>query len=269
MPVTGNDIVNTVQIDAGGYMVTAGVTEGSVPPVAFIAGRGDSRAIWAPVLQRLRSGSATLTYDRAGIGDSDKFPFPGPLTYSSHARELAMLLHSGPLDGPFVVVAHSMGALIARSLAASNSGLMAGLVLIDGSVDELELWPSDRPATDGSGPLATLLDFPAGAAELATAPDPSAPAVVITRTPGRWPDPKATAAVDERWTRHQQNMARRLNAPLLAARDSGHYVHHEAAGLVAYAVDEVVLAVRAGLPSPSLNAVKVFEMGGQIAAPAR
>src|SRR5581483_4877100 len=122
-------------MDVGGYILAASVVSGGSPPAVFISGRGDGREVWAPVLSRLRSDAATLTYDRAGIGDSGKAPTPNPRCYSDLAGELVRLLHGVPLDRPFVVVAHSMGVLVARSLVASHPQMVAGLVLLDGSVD--------------------------------------------------------------------------------------------------------------------------------------
>lgn len=47
--------------------------------------------------------------------------------------------------GPVIVVAHSLGAVIARSLAAGHPQLVAGIVLLDGAVDDVILWPGSQP----------------------------------------------------------------------------------------------------------------------------
>lgn len=254
------------RFDVGGYYLAACVTAGNDPPVVFVSGRGDDHTVWAQVIAMLRAVTATVSYDRAAIGDSDPVPVGTARPHSALAAELVALLDRLPLTGPFVVVGHSLGAVIARSLAARYPALVAGLVLVDGSVDEVTLWPGIT-SFDGKGPQATLLDYPAGAAELAAAQYPDVPAVVITRTPGRpWPGAPSPEAIDERWTRHQQSMADRLNAVLLVANNSGHYVHVEAPNLVALAVDAVVEAVRAahrGLRA--LDASQVAAAGGTLA----
>jgi pimeloyl-ACP methyl ester carboxylesterase len=254
----------TVRVDVGQYQLAAELVAGGAPPTVFISGRGDGRTVWAHVLPLLRSGAATITYDRAGIGDSDPQPVRIPRPYSALSDELVKLLGGLPVSGPFVVVAHSLGAVIARSFAARHPDLVAGLVLVDGSVDEVALWPGTT-THDGRRPDATLLDYQTGAAELATARYPAIPAVVITRTPGRpWPGSPADDPVDRRWTHHQQTMADLFDAVLVIANDSGHYLQTEAAELVAMAVDAVTSAVVAGDGAVKIDSALAAAAGGQL-----
>jgi pimeloyl-ACP methyl ester carboxylesterase len=254
----------TVRVDVGGYCLAAELRPGGDPVTVFISGRGDSRTGWARVLRLLRTGTATVTYDRAGIGESDPHPVRTPRVYSALADELLILLDRMSARGPFVVVAHSLGAVIAKSLAARHPLLLAGLILVDGSVDEVTLWPGIT-SRDGTKPGATLLDYQAGAAELVGSQYPAVPAVVITCTPGRpWPGAPSSEEVDQRWTRHQQATADLFDAALLVAKDAGHYVHHEAAELVALAVDAVVDAVAAGDGVVKLNRAQVAAAGATL-----
>lgn len=252
-------------VDVGGYRLAADVTSGAQPVTVFISGRGDDRTVWSQVLPLLRTRTSTVVYDRAGIGESDPRPARTPQPYSVLADELVALLHGVPLTGPFVLVAHSMGAVIACSLAARHPTLVAGLVLIDGSVDEVALWPGIT-SRDGQSPAATHLDYKTGAAELASTPDPAVPAVVMTRTPGRpWPGAPAAQDVDRRWTRHQRQIADRLDAALLVADNSDHYLHHDASELVAWAIDATINAVLSGGAHVSLDSQQVMALGGSLA----
>jgi pimeloyl-ACP methyl ester carboxylesterase len=108
------------------------------------------------------------------------------------------------------------------------------------------LWPDYGPLVDGQGPRATTFDADLGAAELAGDRLPEVPTVVIARTPGRWRSPRADATVDQSWQDNQADLARRCQASLLIATDSGHDIPAEAPDLVAFGIDEVVRAVRTG-----------------------
>jgi pimeloyl-ACP methyl ester carboxylesterase len=88
---------------------------------------GASSAGWS----RLRDGIAALTrvvtYDRRGLGASPDGP--GGRGVAALAADLADVIQDA--GGPAVVVGHSLGATIARHLAATRADLVAGLVLID------------------------------------------------------------------------------------------------------------------------------------------
>lgn len=234
-----------VMVDVGGYQLAADLVLGADPLVVFLSGIGEGRTVWQNVVDLLDSNVAILVYDRAGIGDSGQRAINDtPLPFSALAGELAALLDGLQVDQPVVLVAHSFGAVVARSFAASDPNRVAGLVLVDGAVDDVILWPGSQPPQDGRGPQATLLDYQAGAAELQQAGYRRMPAVVLTRTPGNWTSPEATAEVDARWSGHQA--AGQLDATLIVADNAGHQLHHEAAGMVATAVRAVVAAVRSG-----------------------
>jgi pimeloyl-ACP methyl ester carboxylesterase len=97
------------------------------PAVVCEPGMGASAAGWS----RLRDGVAAMTrvvtYDRRGLGASPAGP--GDRGVAALAADLAHVI--GCVGGPAVVVGHSLGATIARHLAATRADLVAGLVLID------------------------------------------------------------------------------------------------------------------------------------------
>jgi pimeloyl-ACP methyl ester carboxylesterase len=170
--------------------------------------------------------------------------------------------------GPVVVVGHSFGCLIARVLAVLRPERVAGLVLVDGSVPAMVLWPDDDgPRQDGDGPGATVIDTIAGARELAV-PTRRIPAVVLTRTPGRWDNhPLASVDVDREWSRAQRSVAAELDATHVLATDAGHRLNVEAPRLVALAIDAVVRAWVTGQPL-ALDPADVRAVGGRFAMPA-
>jgi pimeloyl-ACP methyl ester carboxylesterase len=141
------------------------------------------------------------------------------------------MLNQLAVGTPVVAVGHSFGSLIVRCFAARHPNRIAGMVHVDGSKRALALLASDRPPIDGEGSRATMIDAAAGARELSDATLPEVPAVVLTRTPGRWHAYHADHAVDRSWQDHQGDLARHCHAPLVVAANSGHDIPGEAPNL--------------------------------------
>lgn len=256
----------TQLVDVGGYRLAATITAGSDPPIVFVSGIGEPQTIWRAVTELLDCPNTLVTYDRAGIARSDPRPVNDqPLPYSELSRELLRMLDAAGIGGPVVLVAHSMGVLIARSAVACSPDRIAGMVLVDGSVDDFELWPGSLPAGDGDADRATRVDFRAGAAELAKAVYRPLPVLVIARTPGRWTSPLATPQVDARWSAQQRSVADELDGVLVIADDAGHRVQDDAPDLVALAITAVTQAVRDGRSAVQVERDHVERAGGRVA----
>ncbi len=126
-------------VQLGGREVRVSDAGGGGRPVVLLGGCGVPSPVWDGVA-RLLPGVRTVRLDRPGLGGS---PWPGRLpTLAEENRTLAELL--ARLDAPVVVVAHSMAALHAEAVTRDRPELVAGLVLIDGSVEWEE--KSGRPA---------------------------------------------------------------------------------------------------------------------------
>jgi pimeloyl-ACP methyl ester carboxylesterase len=254
-----------VMIDIGGYDVYADLIGGDAPPVVAASAMGTDSAQWHPVIGRLTTRPQVVTYDRPGIGRSQPRPAPNPpQPYRTFADELATMLDRLGVSAPVVAVGHSFGSLIARSFAARHADRIAGLVHIDGSLPGMVLWPGYGPLIDGPGARATTIDAATGAAELAGDTLPDVPAIVLARTPRRWRSPRADAAVDQSWQDNQADLARLCRAPLVVATNSGQDVPGEAADLVAFAIDEVVRAVRSRAPRVGVDPGQVLAVGGRL-----
>lgn len=96
--------------------------------VVFESGAGGGRTLWDPVVPLLADVAHTVAYDRAGRGRSG--PAEPPQRIDDMAATLVELV--GALAPRRVIlVAHSMGGLIARRAAETLSPRPAGLVLVD------------------------------------------------------------------------------------------------------------------------------------------
>jgi pimeloyl-ACP methyl ester carboxylesterase len=106
--------------------------------VVFESGQGCGRTCWDPVVALLADSARLVAYDRAGSGRS-----PRTATMSSiddMAADLVSMTRAVVPDR-FVLVAHSMGGLVARRAAESLGPRLRGLLLVDTT-------PETAPAYD-------------------------------------------------------------------------------------------------------------------------
>ncbi len=116
-------------IDVGGYRLHLHCTGAGAPTVVLDAGLGGSSLDWALVQPELSRTTRTCSYDRAGMGWSDAGQ--GPRSPEHIADELAVLLDRADIDGPYVLVAHSLAGKNARLFAMRHREDVVGMVLID------------------------------------------------------------------------------------------------------------------------------------------
>jgi pimeloyl-ACP methyl ester carboxylesterase len=124
-------------VDVGGHRLHLHcVGEGS-PTVVLDAGLGAFSLDWGAVQPQVATSTRVCAYDRAGLGWSE----PGPLPRSPQqfADELHLLLTNAGVEGPYVLVVHSISGKTARLFASQHPNEVAGMVLVDArheSVDE-------------------------------------------------------------------------------------------------------------------------------------
>jgi pimeloyl-ACP methyl ester carboxylesterase len=116
-------------VDVGGYRLHIQCTGVGSPTVVLDAGLGGSSLDWNLVQGDLSQTTRVCAYDRAGMGWSD--PGPQPRTPGQIARELYTLLTNASIEGPYVLVGHSLGGKNVRMFALQHPNLVAGMVLVD------------------------------------------------------------------------------------------------------------------------------------------
>ncbi|KAB2330759.1 alpha/beta hydrolase [Cytobacillus depressus] len=122
-------------IDVGGYRVHLTDAGQGGPTVVIIHGAGDCSYSWMHISKELSKFTRVITYDRAGLGSSD----PGLAPTPEHTlNELNNLLGISGVPGPYVLVGHSLGGLIARIYALKYPNQVAGLVFLDSTHEFLK-----------------------------------------------------------------------------------------------------------------------------------
>ena len=124
--------------DVGGGRLMRLVCEGPASPrptVVFESGAFGFSGDWVHAQQQLtRQGVRSCAYDRAGMGLSD--PSSEPRDGVHVARDLEKLLSVAHVDGPLVLVGHSMAGSRLHLYANRNPGRVRGLVFVDTTPSE-------------------------------------------------------------------------------------------------------------------------------------
>jgi pimeloyl-ACP methyl ester carboxylesterase len=120
-------------IDIGGHRLHLHVSgeQGSTPTTILEAGIGSFSSNWAWVRDELAGDGRVVTYDRAGLGWSERGT--GSLDAGSAAAELHTALRAADLPPPYLLAGHSYGGLVIRMFADKYRDEVMGMVLVDSS----------------------------------------------------------------------------------------------------------------------------------------
>ena len=124
-------------VDVGGYKLHIACQGTGSPTVVMDAGLGDFSLIWALVQPEASRITQVCVYDRAGYGWSDRSATPR--TAQNIVNELHTLLTRSGVQGPYVLVGHSLGGMHVRLFAYQHPDQVAGLVLVDASHEEQDM----------------------------------------------------------------------------------------------------------------------------------
>jgi pimeloyl-ACP methyl ester carboxylesterase len=99
------------------------------PSVILEAGIAASSLTWSRVHGAIAGETRVCSYDRAGLAWSEVARTRRSI--DALVRELRVMLAAGEVPPPYVLVAHSFGALVIRAFARAYPADVAGLVFVD------------------------------------------------------------------------------------------------------------------------------------------
>lgn len=130
------------------YMSTSGPirTQPNTPLIIIIPGLASHASEWIAVNRSITQFARTLLYERSGYGLSSEInPNTEAITAVEIAAELNDLLHVADLAGPFILVCHSYGGVIAREFVHLRRDDVHGVVFVDANQELNSIegpWPA-------------------------------------------------------------------------------------------------------------------------------
>ena len=116
-------------VSVGDHRLHLYCTGSGSPTVLVEAGSGSWSLQWSVVQAKVAQETRICTYDRAGYGWSE--PGTDARTGQQIVSELHTALETAGVEGPYVLVGHSLGGLFVRLYANSYPDEVAGVVLVD------------------------------------------------------------------------------------------------------------------------------------------
>jgi pimeloyl-ACP methyl ester carboxylesterase len=218
------------------------------PTVILESGLGGDHRTWERVKPALAVATRVCTYDRAGIGGSD--PVTGTRTASDAVDDLAVLLESAAIEGPYVLVGFSFGGAIAQLYAATYPDDVAGIVLVESNhpLEAVQFAKHLTPAQVEEDRAVMLenpehMDVFAGLDEVQAAGSlPNVPLVVVTAGISEgWPPGWDVETFDALRAAQQTNLATFTdNGRQVIAATSSHHVPSQEPETIVSAVEQVL-----------------------------
>jgi pimeloyl-ACP methyl ester carboxylesterase len=264
-------------IEVNGHKVFLQCRGQGSPTIVLISGAGTTASTWnyvgnpedtknppqpsrSAVAPQLARTTRVCAYDRPGTtGFNDvpsrSAPVKQPTTAQGDAAVLHILLRKANVAGPYVLVAHSWGGMIATTYARRYRNQVAGMVLIDPGSQYLKtvlpphVWTAWMQAIRAFGkqhPALEQPDYPNSIRFLGTLPPPRrVPAVVLTSDrPIDFLGIGDAPAFHPHWVKAQALLAKSLGARQITNTHSGHFIQTENPRLVIQQAKHVLAQVR-------------------------
>jgi pimeloyl-ACP methyl ester carboxylesterase len=245
------NILNLQKVDIGGRSLNLLIGGKGSPAVVFEGGFGAGIASWSTVQKDVAAFAQTVSYDRAGLGQSEVGP--KPRSAKQIALELHTALEKAGVKPPYVLVGHSLGGVYVRVFADLYPKEAAGLVLIDPSQEAFDEWikknaadqrkeQEGRIAQAPEGVRAEWQELDATYAEARASKVPKGiPVTLISATRDEGPMPPEAKKM---WVEKQKEwLATVPGSKHIITDKSGHFVQAEQPAMVVEAIRGMVKQV--------------------------
>jgi pimeloyl-ACP methyl ester carboxylesterase len=116
-------------IDVGGFKMHIQCEGAGSPTVILEAMAGGTSTYWGWIQPEVQKETRVCVYDRAGFGWSESDPEPQSLART--ARNLHALVVNANVEGPYILVGHSLGGVYVRQFAADYPDEVSGVIMLD------------------------------------------------------------------------------------------------------------------------------------------
>jgi pimeloyl-ACP methyl ester carboxylesterase len=256
---TAPPLAATKQVTAHGrHLTTRCAGDPKHPAVLLVSGYDtDLSDAWDDVQPGIGAFARVCAYDRPGVGGSDKPP--AQQTFTRMAADLDVVLNRLALRRPVVLVAHSLGGMVAITWAEAHADDVAGVVLVDATPPSyagalLDLLPATGKGADLRKGYQQLLQPTRNAEHLdgavafqdatSFAPLGAVPLIALTHSVSDQVQGlrgKDAAALDSAWLSGQQEWAALSSQGQVQVVDlAGHFIQRDQPRAVIDAVRAVV-----------------------------
>ncbi len=128
--------INTYDVDAGGFNLKMEISDiNSKYTVIFEHGLGGDRTWWDLIQPEIAKQYNTVSYDRAGAGESQHST--NPRLFSTMCKELHTALKNAKVKGPYIFIGHSYGGPLSRMYKSMYPKEVAGIIFVDVSHEDM------------------------------------------------------------------------------------------------------------------------------------
>lgn len=248
---SSESVLKLQKVDVGGHGLHLLVGGQGSPAVIFEGGFGTGIASWSTVQRDVAAFTQTVSYDRAGLGQSDLGP--KPRSAKQVATELHAALQKAGVKPPYVMVGHSFGGIYVRVFADMYPKEVVGMVLIDPSQESFNDWLkknlADRvkageaniaKASEGVRAEGAGVEISYAQAAVAKVPQ-GIPVVLLTATE----DDSMPADARKLWIeKHKEWLAMVPGSKHIIAEKTGHFIQLQQPALVIEAIKQVSKPMR-------------------------
>jgi len=243
---SSESVLKLQKVDVGGHGLQLLVGGQGSPAVIFEGGFGTGIASWSRVQKDVAAFTQTVSYDRAGLGQSDLGP--RPRSAKQIATELHAALQKSGVKPPYVMVGHSFGGIYVRVFTGMYPNEVVGMVLIDPSQESFNDWLGKNQPDRLKAAESNIAKGAEGVQAEFAAVDTSYSQARVAKVPAGIPVTLLTATEDESmpaegrkvWIeKHKEWLATVPGSKHIIVEKATHFIQSQQPGLVIEAIKQV------------------------------